>query len=173
MKRANWLLCALIIAIAVGFACTGDETPAEPTSAPAAPAPTAPPAPAPAMSAPTPAQPSPEMKTSATVTVSLRSNISGGAWLQRNGNPESAYYWGMTECLFNRDPDNVTNNVGMLANTWDLADDLSKVTITLKEGIQFHDDWGELTARDVVWSMNDANNAVTPESIHGTSRRLC
>lgn len=169
MKRAIWLLCILTIAIAVGFACTSDETPSESTSAPAAPAPTAtaPAAPAPAISAPTPAQPSTEVTTSVTVTVSLRSNIAGGAWLQRNGNPESAYYLGITECLFNRDPDNVTSNVGMLANTWDLAEDLSKVTITLKEGIQFHDDWGELTARDVVWSMNDANNAITPESIHG------
>ena len=37
----------------------------------------------------------------------------------------------------------------------------------MKEGVQFHDDWGELTAKDVVWSMNDANNAITPESIHG------
>ena len=31
----------------------------------------------------------------------------------------------------------------------------------------FHKGFGEMTAHDIVWSLNDANAAVTPESIHG------
>ena len=42
--------------------------------------------------------------------------------------------------------------------------------VTIKKGIPFHfvdQDWGELTAEDVAWSYNDANPAITPESIVG------
>ena len=165
MRSVQWKPALLITVALFILACSAEEeAPAAPAPAPAAPAP---PTTAPAMVVPTPAQVAPAVTTSVMMTVSLRDTISGGPWLQRNGNPESAYYWGVTECLFNRDPNDVSNNIGMLADRWNLEEDLSKVTITLKEGIQFHEDWGELTAKDVVWSMNDANNAVTPESIHG------
>ena len=42
----------------------------------------------------------------------------------------------------------------MLAESWDLADDLSSVTITIRQGVQFHNDWGELKAEDIAWVMN-------------------
>ena len=51
----------------------------------------------------------------------------------------------------------------VLAETWDVSEDLSKITVTLKEGVQFHQGWGEMTADDVVWSFNDM---ITPESTH-------
>ena len=60
--------------------------------------------------------------------------------------------------------------VPMLADSWELAPDLSTFTVTIKQGIPFHfvdQDWGELTAEDVAWSYNDANPAITPESIVG------
>ena len=60
--------------------------------------------------------------------------------------------------------------VPMLADTWELAPDLSTFTVTIKQGIPFHfvdQDWGELTAEDIAWSYNDANPAITPESIVG------
>lgn len=60
--------------------------------------------------------------------------------------------------------------VPMLADTWELAPDLSTFQVTIKKGIPFHfvdQDWGELTAEDIAWSYNDANPAITPESIVG------
>lgn len=54
----------------------------------------------------------------------------------------------------------------VLAETWDVADDWSKVTVKVKEGVQFHRGWGELTADDLVWSFNDL---ITPESTHNQS----
>lgn len=60
--------------------------------------------------------------------------------------------------------------VPMLADTWELAPDLSSFQVTIKKGIPFHfvdQDWGELTAEDIAWSYNDANPAITPESIVG------
>ena len=54
----------------------------------------------------------------------------------------------------------------VLAETWDVADDLSKITVKVKEGVQFHRGWGELTADDLVWSFNDL---IAPESVHNQS----
>jgi peptide/nickel transport system substrate-binding protein len=36
-----------------------------------------------------------------------------------------------------------------LAETWEMAPDGRRWTITLRKGVQFHDKWGEFTARDV------------------------
>jgi ABC-type transport system substrate-binding protein len=36
-----------------------------------------------------------------------------------------------------------------LAETWDMAPDGKQWTITLRQGVQFHENWGEFTSRDV------------------------
>ena len=54
----------------------------------------------------------------------------------------------------------------VLAETWTVAEDLSKITVKVKEGVQFHQGWGELTADDLVWSFNDL---IAPESVHNQS----
>lgn len=51
----------------------------------------------------------------------------------------------------------------VLAETWEVAPDNSKVTVKLKEGVQFHWGYGELTADDIVWSLTDL---MSPESTH-------
>ena len=55
----------------------------------------------------------------------------------------------------------------MLAASFSLANDLSKITVNLRKGVQFHGGWGELTAEDVKWSLGDAA-LENPESIHGS-----
>ena len=55
----------------------------------------------------------------------------------------------------------------MLAKSFTIAPDLSAATVTIQDGVMFHKGFGEMTAADVAWSLNDANAAVTPESIHG------
>ena len=54
----------------------------------------------------------------------------------------------------------------VLGEEWDVATDLSKITVTIKKGVQFHGGWGEMTADDVVWSFNDL---ISPASVHGQS----
>ena len=41
-----------------------------------------------------------------------------------------------------------------LVVSWDLEDDFSGVTMNVRQGVQFHKGWGELTAEDMVWSIN-------------------
>ena len=68
----------------------------------------------------------------------------------------------VTEKLFMTDEGG--NAVGMVAESWDLASDLSKLTVKLKEGVQFHGGFGELTAADVAWAVNMGNPGFNPES---------
>jgi ABC-type transport system substrate-binding protein len=39
-----------------------------------------------------------------------------------------------------------------LAKSWEISDDGLEFTFQLQEGVMFHDDWGEMTAEDVVWN---------------------
>jgi ABC-type transport system substrate-binding protein len=73
--------------------------------------------------------------------------------------------WGVSELLFRQSDSNPTEP--WLAKSYELASDSSKITFHLQEGVQFHGGWGELTAADIVWSLNNTNGAINPESIHG------
>jgi len=74
----------------------------------------------------------------------------------------------VTEDLFVYDFDGDRESL-QLAESWDLAADLSYVDVTIKQGIPWQGgdmgDFGELTAADVAYSYNDANPAFNPVSI--------
>lgn len=97
-------------------------------------------------------------------------NIAPGVGIGSNQAPvEAMQYWGVGEGLFAVDTDG--NTVNKLATGWDLASDLSAVTITLREGVKFHSkdgqDFGDFSADDVVYTLNDGNAFTNPTSIHG------
>lgn len=57
----------------------------------------------------------------------------------------------------------------MLAESWTQSDDGTSYTdFTLREGVMFHDGYGEMTAEDVAFSFNQANPAINAESVHDT-----
>ena len=74
----------------------------------------------------------------------------------------------VTEDLFVYDFDG-NREALMLAESWDLAADLSHVDVTIRTGIPWqgggNGDFGFLTAEDVAYSYNDANPAFNPVSI--------
>ena len=39
----------------------------------------------------------------------------------------------------------------------------------VRQGVQFHKGWGELTAADMVWSINSVNAVTTPTSTHSNA----
>lgn len=59
-----------------------------------------------------------------------------------------------------------------LVVSWETATDGSYTDFTLREGIMFHRDFGELTSDDIAFTYNEANPAVTPESNHDTGGAL-
>ena len=71
--------------------------------------------------------------------------------------------WGAGESLFT--PGDADWDIPMLAESWDLANDLSTVTIKIQEGVRFHGEWGESKAEDIAWVINRTNPALNPESI--------
>ena len=86
--------------------------------------------------------------------------------INRHGASDLFNYMGVAETLFM--PTAEGNIQGpMLAKSFEISSDLSKATITIQDGVMFHKGFGEMTAHDIVWSLNDANAAITPESIHG------
>ncbi len=58
----------------------------------------------------------------------------------------------------------VVQGTGQLAESWSHNDDFSQYIFNLREGIQFHDGWGELTSADVKFSMELAiqDDSVNP-----------
>ncbi|MFC2000236.1 ABC transporter substrate-binding protein [Chloroflexota bacterium] len=51
-----------------------------------------------------------------------------------------------------------------LAESWDISEDNMSITFHLREGVQFHDGWGELTSEDVVYTYE---KIVSPGSLAG------
>ena len=86
------------------------------------------------------------------------------------GCAEDVYVAGIMETLFRPvygDTLGAQPEDSVLATAFDLDPNLEWLDFSLKEGVQFHDGWGEFTAADVVFSFNDANRNTQPESIHG------
>ncbi len=91
--------------------------------------------------------------------------VAQAAGVNQFGVAEIITGWGVSEQLFRQSSTNPEE--GWLATGFEVEPDGSKLTINLRQGVQFHDGWGELTAEDVVWNLNNANGAVNPLSIHG------
>ena len=85
------------------------------------------------------------------------------------GCAETIYISGIAEVLFNSiaTPDGQATTEPLLALDFTLDPSLEFGDFSLREGVQFHGDWGEMTAADVAFSFNDANSVTNPESIHG------
>jgi ABC-type transport system substrate-binding protein len=57
----------------------------------------------------------------------------------------------------------------MLAEEWTQSSDgLSYTDFKIREGVTFHDGYGEMTAEDVAFSWNDANPNIVPDAVHDT-----
>lgn len=141
----------------------------EPTNTPGAGTPTA----VPNTATPTPTQdvgegneiPVPQPGTDAGTAVIAVDDVSDENGLNQAQSPEIVHYWGIGETLFLRADDD--SSLPWLATDFEIAEDLSGATITIRQDAEFTDGYGMLTAADVAFSMNDANSAVNDQSIHG------
>ena len=50
--------------------------------------------------------------------------------------------------------DQFTDSQAMLATSWDTNADFTEWSFNLRRGVQFHNGWGEVTAKDIVHTMN-------------------
>ncbi len=91
-----------------------------------------------------------------------------------SGGEGALVQWGVGETLFTTASTNDGPVFGQpwLIESWEISDDLTEVNMTTVQGAQFHEGWGELTAEDIVFTINDANARTNPESIHGQAGDL-
>lgn len=155
-----------------GFETIATNTPAPAATAAAttAPATAAPAATAEATTAPSMNDGSAVPTGEATVATNEVVAPSGTPRFCSAGCAEAMYISGIMETLFApvyQDNLGELPENGVLATGFELDPDVKFLDFTLKEGVQFHDGWGEFTAEDVAFSFNDANRNTQPESIHG------
>ena len=108
------------------------------------------------------------------VATSNFSNVEGTPQFCGPGCPETLYLLGVTETLTGveagpggpLDP----QSIPMLAESWEIPEDLSYIRFQIRAGVQFHNGWGEMTAEDVAFSYNNANAATNPESRNPRAR---
>lgn len=173
--RMKPLMLIGVIAIAALLAAACASAPEE---APASQAPAA----APATQAPAPAAAAPTAAPAPTTPPAAQAAPSGGGTLKvamrtlgnAQGLPSQASggtgdtipgLIGLMESLTERKAQDLLF-YPHLAESYDVATDLSKITVNLRQGVQFHHDWGEMTAADVKWSFGDAG-VENEESVFG------
>ena len=189
------LIAALVFVVACGDDAEEPAPAAPTTAPAPAPAPTTAPAPAPAATtapAPAPAAapttaPAPAAPTAVPVPIAAGTedaadpkNPMGTIQFAQSAlgcNPGAgtvfcsqydAVAWGVGEDLFTwrwRDDGTVEYAAGQLATGWDLASDGLSVVVDIRQGVEFHKDWGTMTAEDVAWSYNQVNPLLTTHSI--------
>jgi len=100
------------------------------------------------------------------------STFAEDTFLPWNGGVARQTYLGLIyEWLFYADPETVETQPG-LATSWEMSPDGMTYTFHLREGVQFHEGWGEVTGEDVKYSwerMIDENSIGSPA---GQLRRL-
>ena len=105
---------------------------------------------------------------SASGTLVVAISASGpGVGINSSGPPDLMQEsFGIGESLFIQEHPEIWEAPHLVAS-WTVFPDLTGVSLTVREGVQFHKGYGEMTAEDLAWNMNDSNAAVTPTSIHG------
>ena len=157
--RLGAMALGLIVAFAVIIGCGGDDptaTPA-PTAAPtSAPVPTA-------TTAPAPTEPDDGMMIadqSGKLIVAIEA-IGAGWFTSSPYDDYTSDQMGVADPLLYADwaeiPQRGSFNPAIsIATKWEVAPDSSSIDFDLREGVEFHHGYGELTAADVAWSFNDA-----------------
>lgn len=169
MKNPRSVMYGLVAVMLVGIlllsAC---GTPA-PTAAPTEPPPTAPTAAptAPPTPAPSPAPVGPE----GSLTVAL-STLEAETFLPWNGGGGRTPYLELIyEYLVYVDPETEEPKPG-LATNWEMSEDGMTWTLELREGVPFHEGWGEVTAEDVAYSIERIMAEESLAGPAGSMRRL-
>ena len=131
-------------------------TVATPTAMPAAPA-----------TAMAPARELPASNSASGMLVVAITTSGPGVGLNSSGPPDLMQEsFGIGESFFIQEHPEVWEAPHLVAS-WTVSPDFSGVSLTAQEGVQFHKGYGEMTAEDLAWNLNESNAAVTPTSIHG------
>lgn len=164
---ATVLLIGGMVVGGILVACGGADPTATPVPPTAAPQPTATTAPAPtATTAPAAdaAMPSGEQSGTLVAALSTVGSPIGTPELCVPTCANEQYFYSAWDTLLEWTAEGVV--APGVAESWELASDISKFTWNIRPGIQFHQGWGEVTADDVAFSTNSVNSNTNPDSVH-------
>ncbi|MBI4331071.1 MAG: ABC transporter substrate-binding protein [Chloroflexi bacterium] len=113
--------------------------------------PRATPAPKPAATKPAASKPAPAPKPE--TVVALLSNFGTEGFLPHNDNVVGNRAATVYETLWDLDPETRDLRPMLAATLPEYSPDWKTLVINLRQGVQFHDGWGEMTAEDVKFSM--------------------
>ena len=177
LKSVRSILVIMLVVILLVSGCGPSPTAVPPTEAPTAVPPTEAPTAVPPTEAPTAVPPTeapteaPAAVEPAGLTVAL-SNLEAETFLPWNGGGgRTPYLELINEYLLYMDPATEELTPG-LATSWEMSEDGMTWTFEIRQGIQFHEGWGELTAEDVKYSIE---RMIDPDSVAGPAgsmRRL-
>ena len=193
-KSGLFLLLALVLALAVSCGGAADPTvePSSPTLAPTAPAPApvataapatqAAPATRVAPAAPATAVPQAQLTEAPTTPAAAIAKPEGTldiGWKELGTFGTHPRLYRLTfggsvgatiaESLVSQDP---TSFVPLLAREWSLSPDSLVWTFNLQKGVQFHQGYGEMTAEDVIYSVQQAATEGSSFPLAGQLKRL-
>lgn len=81
----------------------------------------------------------------------------------RIGGANSALrHWDVLETPLWWDKDNVAQN--SLVESWSYDNTFTKLTFNLKQGVQFHGDWGEMTSADWLYTLESQGSDTSPRN---------
>jgi len=105
----------------------------------------------------------PEPKSSNGQVTVLFAEIAPGTGLNSAGLDEQFHLFGVGEAAFRKSAGE--SAAPALATGWELNSDLSGGKLFLREGVQFHGGYGEMTAKDIAYTINDSNSNINPNSV--------
>jgi len=123
--------------------------------------------PEPAARTPAPARALPGSKSpSGTIVVAIAASGPGVGLNSAGPSDLMQESLGISESLFIQQHPEIWEAPHLVAR-WVVASDLTSVALEARQGVLFHKGYGEMTAEDLAWNLNESNAAVTPTSIHG------
>ncbi|NQT73090.1 MAG: ABC transporter substrate-binding protein [Chloroflexi bacterium] len=157
------VLAILLLVMPLLAACDDDDETAPPTATDEPTATTEPTATAEPTAEPSPATPPPPAEPTE-ITLGLAS-FGNEVWLAPlAGATDNAAIESVVETLFFLDGDTYTPR---LAESMEWNEDNTVYTFHLRQGVQFHDDWGEFTAEDVKYTMELAQQEGSQSTASG------
>jgi ABC-type transport system substrate-binding protein len=101
-----------------------------------------------------PPRPLPSKPAGGTLSIAYFREISSPDGFQATGSFDRMYFFSGNEVLVAVGKDSLYDPAESLAYAYEVLDDGKRYRFHLRKGVQFQDNYGEMTAADVAWSLN-------------------
>jgi ABC-type transport system substrate-binding protein len=119
-----------------------------------------------------PPQPLPNKPAGGTLSIAYFREISSPDGFQASGSFDRMYFFSGNEVLVAMGKDGLYDPAQSLAYAFEILDDGKRYRFHLRKGVQFQENYGEMTAADVAWSLNRIHRQDTGSRFSGQFRAM-